>query len=269
MAIGSSGVGCELRFDVAERATLALQVAVATTVRTSSERLAVDCDGEPLPIHAVPLDHGGRAHLVTSGRGTLTVRYEASVEAGDGGLLPAFDGDRLRYLRQSRYCPSDLLESFVEAELPNLRYDPDAATVVARWVNERLDYELGSSRPQDTALDTLLAGRGVCRDFAHLTVALCRASGIAARLVAVYAPFLEPMDFHAVAEVAGPGGWQVVDPTRLAPRPTLVRIATGRDVADTAFAVTLDGSAELESSSVWATSPDQPLDDHSGPVAVA
>jgi transglutaminase-like putative cysteine protease len=81
----------------------------------------------------------------------------------------------------------------------------------------------------------LLSGTGVCRDFAHLVVALLRAVNVPARVVSVYAPGLNPMDFHAVAEAYVDGHWRVVDGTLLAPRQTLVRIATGRDAADIAF----------------------------------
>jgi hypothetical protein len=92
-----------------------------------------------------------------------------------------------------------------------------------------------SSDPIDGAVDTLLAGAGVCRDFAHLVVALFRAVYVPARVVSVYAPGLDPMDFHAVVEAFVEGNWRVVDGTLLAPRQTLVRIATGRDAADIAF----------------------------------
>ena len=81
--------------------------------------------------------------------------------------------------------------------------------------------------------DTLLAGAGVCRDYAHLVVALLRAVNVPARLVSVYAPGVYPMDFHAVAEAFVEGQWRVVDATLLAPRQSLVRITTGRDTADT------------------------------------
>ena len=77
------------------------------------------------------------------------------------------------------------------------------------------------------------------------------------------------MDFHAVAEVLTPAGWRVFDATRLAPRTTLIRIATGRDAADTAFADTLHGAAELVASDVYAsTDGGLPDDDHVGPVAL-
>jgi transglutaminase-like putative cysteine protease len=121
--------------------------------------------------------------------------------------------------------------------------------------------------PSHTAVDTLLASEGVCRDYAHLVIALCRAVGFPARLVSVYAPGLTPMDFHAVAEVRTAAGWQILDATRLAPRATLLRIATGRDAADTAFASTIRGDVELRSAEVWATTDgDLPHDDHLVPV---
>jgi hypothetical protein len=75
------------------------------------------------------------------------------------------------------------------------------------------------------------------------------------------------MDFHAVVEIMTSEGWQVLDPTRLAPRSALVRIATGRDATDTAFATTLWGEAELIMSQVFASSDgDLPDDDHVGPI---
>ena len=85
----------------------------------------------------------------------------------------------------------------------------------------------------------------MCRDFAHLVIALLRARNVPARLVAVYAPGLQPMDFHAVVEAAIDGEWRVVDATTLAPRQSLVRIATGRDASDTAFLTVQSGRADL------------------------
>jgi Transglutaminase-like superfamily len=91
---------------------------------------------------------------------------------------------------------------------------------VSSWVGTRLSYVAGSSDPIDGAADTLLAGSGVCRDYAHLVVALLRAVNVPARLVAVYAPGCEPMDFHAVAEafVDGAGRWSTPPVWRRGPR---------------------------------------------------
>src|SRR5205814_2160651 len=131
----------------------------------------------------------------------------------------------------------------------------DSATLlekVSLWVGTRLNYVPGSSDPIDGAVDTLLAGAGVCRDFAHLVVALLRAVNVPARLVSVYAPGLYPMDFHAVAEAYVDGQWRVVDATLLAPRQTLVRITTGRDAADTAFLDNHKGAITLNNIEVTA-----------------
>ena len=124
---------------------------------------------------------------------------------------------------------------------------------MSSWVGSRLQYVVGSSGPTEGAVDTMLKRQGVCRDYAHLVVALLRGLDIPARLTAVYAPGLFPMDFHAVAEVAIGDTWRVVDATLLAPRSSLVRIATGRDAADTAFLSTYGGFVELLDTQVTAT----------------
>jgi transglutaminase-like putative cysteine protease len=269
-------VGCHLVFEVGEGgASLVLQVAAARPGSTTvSEQLLADASGVPLAVEEVVADdaHGGRYHLVRAPAGPLTVRYEATVQPGppadpvDVGLA---DPATVAYLRPSRYSPSDTLLAFATAELADLPEGADRPAAIGGWVFERLAYDVDATAPLDGAVETLLSGRGVCRDFAHLTVALCRARELPARLVAVYAPGLAPMDFHAVAEVQVDGRWQVVDATRLAPRGSLVRIATGRDAADTAFATTLHGHADLVSSEIWAiVDGDLPADDHVTPMGL-
>lgn len=264
-------VGCELSFAVEDHATLALHVAVAHSAGACEyEGLAVSLDGVPVEHAEVNVDRDGRVHIVRCGSGLLCISYRAVVALATPRDEPVSEGEGLIALRQSRYCQSDVLDSFAEVEFGELMADADRARAVGEWVFERVRYEPGSSGPLDTAVDTLLAGQGVCRDFAHLTVALCRAIGIPARLVSVYAPGLFPMDFHAVAEVAPSGRWEIVDATRLAPRQSLVRIATGRDAADTSFATTIDGSVESLSTMVTATTDaDLPLDDHVAAVSLA
>ena len=129
---------------------------------------------------------------------------------------------------------ADSLTPTAAAEFAGLT-GPALLFSVAEWVNQRIAYVSGSSTGTDSALDTLLARRGVCRDFAHLVIALLRALGVPARLAAVYAPGLSPMEFHAVAEALVDDQWWAVDATRLAPRRSLVRVATGGSAADTAF----------------------------------
>jgi transglutaminase-like putative cysteine protease len=131
---------------------------------------------------------------------------------------------------------------------------------VGDWVHDRLTYEAGSTSPTGGAVETLDAGAGVCRDFAHVTAALLRALDVPARLVSVYAPLLDPPDFHAVVEALVEGRWVVVDATRLAPRAGMVRMATGRDAADTAFLTNTVTDIRLTGLSVTASA-DEALDD--------
>jgi len=108
------------------------------------------------------------------------------------------------------------------------------------WISANIDYEHGVSDTETTAARTFIDRAGVCRDFTHLGITLCRASGIPARAISAYAHQLTPPDFHAVFEVWLDGGWWLIDPTGLAPVEGLVRIACGRDAADIAFLTTQD-----------------------------
>ncbi len=278
-AIAPRQVRGMIGFAVAEDgATIVAQMAPAHSAgRVTDEVLDVRLDGAPFPgiITEVGGDHGGRLHVLQAGQGALSITYSATVTphaapAPERGPADAIDLGALTYLRQSRYCPSDEVLGFARAELGHLLDDDERASAVADWVFENLSYEPGTSGPLDTAIDTLVSRRGVCRDFAHLTVAFCRALEIPARLAAVYAPGLYPMDFHAVVEARMGGRWVVVDPTRLAPRSSLLRIATGRDAADTAFVTVLAGHAELTLAEVTAViEGDLPLDDHRTNVVLA
>lgn len=225
------------------------------------ESLSISSDGRALPAAEFADAHGTRAHRVSVPAGRTVVSYRGSVSAPS---TPASsdDFDPVRYLRPSRYAPSDhpRVRESVTADSPSTR---ERVGEITRWVAENLDYVSGVSGPTDTALDTLRERAGVCRDYAHVTIALLRAHGIPARLVSVFAPGLDPMDFHAVVEAFVDGRWEVVDATRLAPRAHFVRIATGRDAADTAFLTTLSGAVTLESVEVTAVavgdlSPDDP-----------
>jgi transglutaminase-like putative cysteine protease len=179
--------------------------------------------------------------------------------------------ERQVYLRPSRYCPSDHLIGFAAAQFGTGAHAGARVAAIANWIRQRIGYVPGSSSVHDSAEDTLLTGMGTCRDFAHLGIALCRATGIPARFAAVYAPGLAPMDFHAVFEAFVEGRWYVYDSTGLAPRSSLVRIVTGRDAADAAFAATTSGSADLESIEVSATvgGSSLPADDLSRTVELA
>ncbi|MCC2333112.1 transglutaminase-like domain-containing protein [Cellulomonas wangsupingiae] len=247
-----------LVLDVTSPARLVLEVAVAG-VHDPRESLAIVSAGRDVVAREVVDPHGTRLHVVDVGPGLLTVDYRAEV-TGRAHQEPDVPADQLVYLRPSRYCESDVLAPTARSEFRGLA-GVDLLAAVSSWVGTRLAYAPGSSLPTDGAVRTLLARRGVCRDFAHLVVALLRALDVPARLVAVYAPGLDPMDFHAVAEAYVEGRWRVVDATTLAPRSSLVRIATGRDASDTAFLSVHRGTATLRELTVSAVADTLPDDD--------
>ena len=245
-------VGAYLEVEIAAPTDLELQIAVAPGPGLDvSERLSIVLNGDPVEPSEIVGPHGTRIHKLTAPEGRLTVEYTAAV-AGRAEAVPVTDYDVSMYLRPSRYAEADKFYGFAATEFGSYVDSTTLLEKVSSWAGTRLNYVPGSSDPIDGAVDTLLAGTGVCRDFAHLVVALLRAVAVPARVVSVYAPGLSPMDFHAVAEAFVDGVWRVVDATLLAPRESLVRIATGRDAADTAFLTNHRGAITLEKLSVTA-----------------
>jgi transglutaminase-like putative cysteine protease len=239
-------VGTELDVDITSPTTLEFQIAVAPHPNTEvSESLSFVLDGKPLQPFEISGVHGNRIHKMDVPVGHLKVEYAATI-VGRTDPAPVTDYDLSQYLRPSRYAEADKFFGFAATEFGNYVDSTTLLEKVSRWVGSRLNYVPGSSDPIDGAVDTLLAGAGVCRDFVHLAVALLRAVNVPARAVSVYAPGLYPMDFHAVAEAFVEGQWRVVDGTLLAPRQSLVRIATGRDAADIAFLDNHNGAITLD-----------------------
>jgi transglutaminase-like putative cysteine protease len=246
-----------LELDVAAPAQLILSVAVAGTDLT--EALTVNQNGNWLTAHEVQDQHGTRLHVVDALAGRVVVHYTVEVD----GVLPApeiTELDEVRYLRPSRYCESDTLGPTARNLFQGLT-GRDLLAAVSSWVGQQLYYVAGASAPTDGAVATMLSRQGVCRDFAHLVVALLRALDVPARLVSVYAAGLYPMDFHAVAEAFVDGDWYAVDATALAPRQTLMRIATGRDASDTAFLSTRGGAVTIHHMEIGAVAEELPRDD--------
>ena len=199
-------------------------------------------------------------------RGRFEVEYRARVAierqladcAGLAGILPHdLPGEAVQYLFDSRYCPADRFQSFVEAEFGGTAGGARIAAI-RDWIGRNLTYVRGSSNAGTDAADSFIARCGICRDYAHLLVTLARASTIPARFVACYAPGVDPPDFHAVAEVfladpecASGGTWQLVDATGMADPAETVKIGVGRDAADVSF-LTSFGVSEFQSSSISA-----------------
>jgi Transglutaminase-like superfamily len=239
----NQSVDARLTLDVGEAADVMLQIAVASSTR-DEESLSVTMEGGELDVVEVAIPDAGRVHRFRAPRGRVEVAYSATV--GDNDIATEVSAaDQICYLRPSRYAESDRLTAVARAEFTGISHPEELLPAISSWVGTQLSYVPGSSRPTDGAVQTLLQREGVCRDYAHLVVALLRALDIPARLTSVYAPGLDPMDFHAVAEAAIGGMWYVVDATLLAPRSSLVRISTGRDAADTAFLSSYRGNVEL------------------------
>ena len=245
-------VGAQLDVDISAPTTLELQIAVAPHPNTQVfESLSFVLNGTPITPMEISGVHGNRIHTFEVPVGNLKVEYGATI-IGQTDPAPVTDYDRSMYLRPSRYAEADKFFGFAATEFGEYVDSTTLLEKVSSWVGGRLSYMPGSSDPIDGAVDTLLAGVGVCRDFAHLVVALLRAVKVPARVVSVYAPGLSPMDFHAVAEAFVEGQWRVVDATLLAPRQSLVRITTGRDAADTAFLDNHKGAITLNDIAVTA-----------------
>ncbi len=250
--IANREVGAQIEVDVTAATTLEFQVAVARLPGLDiRESLSITLNGNAIEPIEIIGPHDTRIHSVQVEHGTVNLSYSATV-AGEAEPVPVSDIDVITYLRPSRYAEADKFFGFAATEFGQYTDSASLLENVAAWVGSRLDYVPGSSDPIDGAADTLLAGAGVCRDYAHLVIALLRALNVPARLVAVYPPGCDPMDFHAVAEAFVDGEWRVVDATCLAPRQSMVRIATGRDAADTAFLDNHKGSIMLTNMMVTA-----------------
>ncbi len=216
---------------------------------------------------------GNRLVRLSVPPGQLTIKYDATVkldvdqvDAIDVGETPyeQLPADVLTYLNPSRYCESDELLEFAMDHFGALLPGYSRVTAICNWTYNELAYTPGSTGPTSTARDVLNLKQGVCRDFAHVAISLCRAMGIPTRYVAGYAVNLNPPDFHGFFEAYLDGRWFLFDATRLAPVGGFVRIGTGRDAADVAFS-TIRGSATNTAIEVWANEqqPDDALLDPS------
>lgn len=190
--------------------------------------------------------------------GPLTVSYQATVDLHHHLCAPELIAETpvarlptevLSYIYPSRYCQSDLLGPLVMAEFGGLPQGYSRVVAIQDWVRRRVKFEGNTTTSATSAIDTLNEGRGVCRDFAHLMIALCRALNIPARFATGIDfgadPALGPTDFHAYVEVFLGGRWYIFDPSGTAIPMGFVRFGTGRDAADVSFA-TIFGSVQSQ-----------------------
>jgi transglutaminase-like putative cysteine protease len=149
--------------------------------------------------------------------------------------MPELPDAVLPYLLQSRYCPSDKMHDRALTIVGDARLGYAQAEKIRAWIRHNLEYKYGVSTASTDALETLAHGAGVCRDFTHVGIALCRALQIPARMVVGYLHGLEPMDMHAWFEAFVGGRWYTFDATQDTPRGGRIVLAYGHDATDVAF----------------------------------
>ncbi len=196
---------------------------------------------------------GHRFMRVHADSGPFSLRYQARVQRTVQPMDPQarewpiadLPDDLLHNLNPTRYCESDHLSAVSQSLFGQLPLGLSRVQAIVEWIHQNNSYQIGTSNATTTARDVFNKRAGVCRDFAHLGITFCRALNIPARLVVGYAQFDDPpSDFHAMFEAYLGGRWVMFDATQMSPIDDLVRIATGRDAKDVAFA-TIFGPATL------------------------
>ncbi|UDF03682.1 transglutaminase family protein [Asticcacaulis sp. AND118] len=246
-------LGCRLEYEVLTPSVFIFNLEIARLRRHLDvvEQLSIT-PSLPLNSHTVP-DINNRYFGLHARPGPLSVHYEAEVTLDVHRADPATVNetpvaqlplDILPFLLPSRFVPSDRLADFARKEFGHLLPGFSRVTAICNWLYDHIDYQRGTSDEQTTATESLLRRAGVCRDFAHLGIAFCRALEIPARFVSCYAYGLQPSDFHAVFEAYLDGRWWLFDATRQAHLDGLVRIGVGRDAAEIAFCSFFGGKAD-------------------------
>ncbi len=260
-------VGCSLIYETATSASLLLTLRPRTDPRQALHQEMLSF-GAGLPSEEFADVHGNIVHRITLGPGRHEVRHDALVavsrhpdrfDLGDATPIPPRDlpPALLRYTLPSRYCDSDKLTPFAWQQFGQIEHGLPRVLAICDWLHANVEYRFGSGQPDISAWDVLQRRYGVCRDFAHTLVALCRTFNLPARYVSGHLPdigYPDPdvhMDFHAYAEVYLGGRWQTFDARFNVPRIGRVKVAGGLDAVDGAFS-TIYGDARLAWFQVWA-----------------
>jgi len=185
--------------------------------------------------------YGNRGQRLVAPRGPFRITTRSSVltagaaETAPGApfvLIQQLPPQVLTYLLPSRYCESDRLGAEASRIVGGAHPGYDQVARIVEWVRQKVAYVPGSSNTLVSALEVKARGAGVCRDLTHLSISLCRALSIPARMVVGYLEDLEPMDLHAWFEAFVGGRWYTFDPTQNGLGGGRVMLALGRDAAD-------------------------------------
>jgi transglutaminase-like putative cysteine protease len=216
-----------------------------------AERLVVS--PEVAPRHFRDVATGNRFMRFDAAPGRLSLRYQARVQVLPQRPEPTLPevpvsqvpDEVFSFLLPSRYCESDVMAGCAQQMFGKLPPGLSRVQAIVDWIQGAIRYLPCSTISTTSAQDVFVQRTGVCRDFAHLGITLCRALNIPARLVVGYVWFDEPpQDFHAVFEAWLGGQWVLFDPSGMAPVERLVRTGTGRDAKDVAFS-TIFGAVRM------------------------
>ncbi|MBC8040023.1 MAG: transglutaminase family protein [Opitutaceae bacterium] len=233
-------VGCTLAYDVlTPTANFTFNILVN---RDSQQQLGVETiqlSPEP-PVERTATSKGNRVFRVEVPAGPFKVEYRATVSVNRPVLSAEVKSDNpgrlplatLTYILPSRYCESDRFTQLAWDLFGRIPNRAEQVREICRWVDANLVYTHGATDSRTSAWDVWQLRKGVCRDYAHLAIALCRSLSIPARYVGGYAVGLQPMDFHACFEVYLGGQWYLFDPTDGVAPDNIVVIARGRDAAN-------------------------------------
>ena len=252
-------IDCRLAYDVQQPTEFLMQIQAAYHPWQQIRQESLLITGiEQSPDSFTDMCGLNRLFRFSAPPGPLEVIYQAVVEVHvpprdmQATEIPIaqLPPEALHYLLPSRYCQSDELGRMAQRTFGTLPRGAQRVEAICDWVHDNIAYEIGSSHPWTTAADVLTQRAGVCRDFAHVPIALCRALNIPARFVFGHVEFDDPPpDFHALFEVylqtERGGEWLLFDATKMAPMEKVIRIGTGEDARDVAFA-TLYGKVQMQ-----------------------
>jgi len=232
-------VGCTLRYQVvAPSASFTFNVLVNTDTQQRLVSESIRCAPEA-PTEIATTSKGERVLRLEAMNGPFELGYSAVVEVERPEMPATVPADRpgrlplniLTYTLPSRYCESDRFGPLAWELFGKTEDRAEQVRLICRWVDENVAYLPGSTDGRTSAWDVWQTRKGVCRDYTHLSIALCRALSIPARYVGGYAVGLEPMNFHACFEAYLGGGWRLFDPTDSIAPGLIVAATRGRDAA--------------------------------------
>jgi transglutaminase-like putative cysteine protease len=250
--------GCQLSFDVSD--TVPAIFMLRPCEHSGQQILSQDYSFDPeVAVHSYIDGYGNRCDrlIMPSGRFQLTSQVKAitmdEIEIQpDARFVPIEDlpDDILQFLLPSRYCQADLIGDLAAEVVGDRPLGYEQVEAIRNWIHSHVTYQYGSSQASTSVLDTIESRTGVCRDFAHLGIALCRSLNIPARMVSGYLYHLKPMDLHAWFEAFVGDRWYTFDGTQKEMTGNRIAIAYGRDAADVAW-MTHFGALELTEMRVW------------------